>query len=59
MHPYIYIIFWQHHALVLVNQQKSNPHTQNTQTLYIPLLYFSMTCFSHSFDHQQVEDTST
>ena len=52
MHPYIY------HALVLVNQQKSYTHTHNTQTLHIPLLHFSMTYFSHSLDHQQVQDTS-
>jgi len=37
-----------------------NPfHTNNTRTLHIRLLLFSTTCFGRSFDHHQVEDTST
>jgi len=33
-------------------------HTNNTRTLHIRLLLFSMTCFGRSFDHHQVEGAS-
>jgi hypothetical protein len=50
---------WGQRPVVQFDHYQSNPNKHNTSTLHDRLLLLSTSCFVRSFDHQQVEDTST
>jgi len=41
------LLFWQHHSVVVIDHQHSNPHERNTRTLYSRVSFYDGVSFSN------------